>query len=63
MALPLPSPNIRAATPTDRYWLVEPMKSQANEFINRPLDVKYLLDELERRDKSDPFNSTCNKLG
>jgi len=33
----------------DRYWLVEPTE-EANEFINRPLDVKYLLDELERRD-------------
>ncbi|MCC5659081.1 alpha/beta hydrolase [Nostoc sp. XA010] len=26
----------------------------ASEFINRPLDIKYLLNELERLDKSDP---------
>ena len=28
--------------------------TEPNEFINRPLDVKFLLDELENRDKSDP---------
>lgn len=27
---------------------------EAEEFINRPLDIKFLLDELERREKSDP---------
>ncbi|MGF1933464.1 MAG: alpha/beta hydrolase [Nostoc sp. ChiQUE02] len=27
---------------------------EAAEFINRPLDIKFLLDELERLDKSDP---------
>jgi predicted dienelactone hydrolase len=27
---------------------------EAKEFINRPLDIKFLLDELERRQKSDP---------
>ncbi len=27
---------------------------EAAEFINRPLDIKYLLNELERLDKSDP---------
>lgn len=27
---------------------------EAKEFINRPLDIKFLLDELERREKSDP---------
>ncbi len=28
--------------------------ARPNEFINRPLDVKYLLDQLERLDQSDP---------
>jgi len=38
------------------------MKSEANEFINRPLDVKYLLDE--RRDKSDPsFQLNLQQVG
>ncbi|MBE9197572.1 MULTISPECIES: alpha/beta hydrolase [unclassified Nodularia (in: cyanobacteria)] len=27
---------------------------EAEEFINRPLDIKFLLDELERREKSNP---------
>jgi len=40
------------------------MKSQnRTEFINRPLDVKYLLDELERRDKSDPFQLNLQQVG
>jgi len=38
--------------------------TEPNEFINRPLDVKYLLDELERRDKSDPsFQLNLQQVG
>jgi predicted dienelactone hydrolase len=38
--------------------------TEAKEFINRPLDVKYLLDELERRDKSDPsFQLNLQQVG
>ena len=38
--------------------------TQPNEFINRPLDVKYLLDELEHRDESDPsFQLNLQQVG
>jgi len=40
------------------------MKSQNRTNINRPLDVKYLLDELERRDKSDlSFQLNLQQVG
>ena len=38
--------------------------TEPNEFINRPLDVKYLLDELENRNKSDPsFQLNLQQVG
>lgn len=38
--------------------------AEPNEFINRPLDVKYLLDELERLDSSDPsFQLNSQQVG
>ena len=38
--------------------------AEPNEFINRPLDVKYLLDELENRNKSDPsFQLNLQQVG
>ena len=38
--------------------------TEAQEFINRPLDVKYLLDELERLDKSDSsFQLNVQQVG
>lgn len=38
--------------------------TEPNEFINRPLDVKYLLDELERLDRSDTtFQLNLKQVG
>ena len=38
--------------------------TEPQEFINRPLDVKYLLNELERLDKSDPsFQLNLQQVG
>lgn len=39
-------------------------EEQPNEFINRPLDVKYLLDELQRLDASNPsFQLNMQQVG
>lgn len=38
--------------------------AEANEFINRPLDVQYLLDQLQRLDSSDPsFQLNLQQVG